>query len=58
MEASTSKYKSLGEKANSNRPEITQVLFKHNNKSLIDKDLERNSMRLEEKLKKKQSKII
>ena len=33
--------KVLGEKANNNRPEITQILFKYNDKSLIDKALER-----------------
>ena len=32
--------KVLGDKANSNRPEITQILFKHNDKNLIDKELE------------------
>ena len=33
--------KVLGEKANFTRPEITQVLFKHNDKTLEGKDLER-----------------
>ena len=33
--------KVLGEKANSNRPEITQVIFKPNDKNLTDIDLER-----------------
>ena len=33
--------KVLGEKADRTRPEITQVLFTHNNKSLNNKDLER-----------------
>ena len=33
--------KVLGEKANLTRPEITQVLFKHNNKNLTEKELER-----------------
>ena len=32
--------KVLGEKAEQTRPEITQVLFKNNNKNLIGKDLE------------------
>ncbi len=33
--------KVLGQKANSNRPEITQILFKHNDQNLFDKKLER-----------------
>jgi len=32
--------KVLGVKASNNRPEITQILFKHNDKNLIDKKLE------------------
>ena len=31
----------LGEKAENTRPEITQVLFKHNDKKVIGKNLER-----------------
>ena len=30
----SNKHKGLGDKANSNRPEITQILFKHNDKKL------------------------
>ena len=32
----------LGEKAEQTRPEITQILFKHNNKKLVDKELNRS----------------
>jgi len=42
----------LGEKANSNRPEITQVLFKHNDKNLVDKDLERKLYEIRRKIEK------
>ena len=42
--------KVLGEKANSNRPEITQVLFKSNDKNLIDKDLERKLYEIRRKI--------
>jgi len=44
--------KVLGEKANSTRPEITQILFKHNNKSLINKDLERKLYETRRKIEK------
>ena len=44
--------KVLGEKANSNRPEITQVLFKYNNKNLVDKDLERKLYEIRRKIEK------
>jgi len=45
--------KVLGEKANSNRPEITQVLFKHNDKNLVDKDLERKLYEIRRKIEKR-----
>ena len=32
----------LGDKAESNRPEITQIIFKSNNKNLIGEKLERD----------------
>ena len=44
--------KFLGEKANSNRPEITQILFKHNTKNLIDKELERKLYEIRRKIEK------
>ncbi|MDC0216361.1 glutamate synthase large subunit [Candidatus Pelagibacter sp.] len=44
--------KVLGEKANINRPEITQILFKHNDKSLIDKALERKLYETRRKIEK------
>ena len=44
--------KVLGEKANSNRPEITQILFKHNEKNLADKDLERKLYEIRRKVEK------
>ena len=44
--------KVLGEKANSNRPEITQVLFKPNDKKLIDIDLERKLYEIRRKIEK------
>ena len=44
--------KVLGEKANSNRPEITQVLFKHNDKKLIDKKLEIKLYEIRRKVEK------
>jgi glutamate synthase (NADPH) large chain len=44
--------KVLGEKANLTRPEITQVLFKHNNKNLIGKDLERKIYESRRKIEK------
>ena len=40
--------KVLGDKANSNRPEITQILFKHNDKNLVDKDLSTTHVRAEQ----------
>ncbi len=40
----------LGDKANSNRPEITQILFKHNDKKLVDKDLERKLYEIRRKI--------
>ena len=36
--------KVLGEKANLTRPEITQVLFKHNDKNLTGKDLRKKTL--------------
>jgi glutamate synthase (NADPH/NADH) large chain len=36
--------KVLGEKANLTRPEITQVLFKHNNKNLIGKRVRKKNL--------------
>ncbi len=45
--------KVLGEKAKSNRPEITQILFKHNDKNLIDKKLERNLYEIRRRIEKK-----
>ena len=44
--------KVLGEKANLTRPEITQVLFKHNNKNLNGKDLERRLYESRRKIEK------
>ncbi len=44
--------KVLGEKANLTRPEITQVLFKHNNKNLNGKDLERKLYESRRKIEK------
>ena len=44
--------KVLGEKANSNRPEITQVLFKYNDKNLFDKNLERKLYEIRRKIEK------
>jgi glutamate synthase (NADPH) large chain len=44
--------KVLGEKANLTRPEITQVLFKHNDKNLIGKDLERKIYESRRKIEK------
>ena len=42
--------KVLGDKANSNRPEITQILFKHNDKNLVDKGLERKLYEIRRKI--------
>jgi glutamate synthase (NADPH/NADH) large chain len=44
--------KVLGERANFTRPEITQVLFKHNDKNLFDKDLERKLYESRRKIEK------
>ena len=44
--------KVLGEKANITRPEITQVLFKHNDKNLKDKNLERKIYESRRKIEK------
>ena len=44
--------KVLGEKANLTRPEITQVLFQHNNKNLNGKDLERKLYESRRKIEK------
>ena len=45
--------KVLGEKANFTRPEITQVLFKHNDKNLTGKNLERKIYESRRKIEKK-----
>ena len=45
--------KVLGEKANLTRPEIAQVLFKHNNKDLTEKNLERKIYESRRKIEKK-----
>ena len=42
--------KVLGDKANSNRPEITQILFKNNEKNLVDKELERKLYEIRRKI--------
>jgi len=44
--------KVLGEKANFTRPEITQVLFKHNDKNLTGKNLERKIYESRRKIEK------
>jgi glutamate synthase (NADPH) large chain len=44
--------KVLGEKANQTKPEITQVLFKHNDKALIGKNLERKIYESRRKIEK------
>ncbi len=44
--------KVLGEKANNTRPEITQVLFKHNDKNLVGKNLERKIYESRRKIEK------
>ena len=48
--------KVLAEKANFKRPEITQVLFKNNNKKLTGKDLERKSYESRRKIEKEATK--
>ena len=45
--------KVLGEKANLTRPEITQVLFKHNEKNLTGKELERKLYETRRKIENK-----
>ena len=47
----------LGVKAENNRPEITQVIFKSNNKSLIGEELERDLFVVRKKIEK-QSNIL
>jgi len=47
----------LGIKAESNRPEITQVIFKSNNKNLIGEELERDLFVIRKKIEK-QSNIL
>jgi len=47
----------LGVKAESNRPEITQVIFKSNNKNLIGEELERDLFVVKKKIEK-QSNIL
>jgi len=42
----------LGDKAESNRPEITQVIFKSNNKNLTGSDLERDLFVVRKKIEK------
>jgi len=42
----------LGEKAESNRPEITQIIFKTNNKSLLGEELERDLFVVRKKIEK------
>ena len=42
----------LGVKAESNRPEITQVIFKSNNKDLIGEELERDLFAVRKKIEK------
>jgi glutamate synthase (NADPH/NADH) large chain len=44
--------KVLGDKANFTMPEITQVLFKHNDKTIVDKDLERKIYESRRKIEK------
>jgi len=47
----------LGVKAESNRPEITQIIFKSNNKNLIGEELERDLFAVRKKIEK-QSNIL
>ncbi len=49
--------KVLGEKANQTRPEITQVLFRHSNKDLVGKELERKLYESRRKIEKEAKKI-
>ena len=48
------KTSSLGEKAESNRPEITQIIFKSNDKNLTGEELERDLFIVRKKLKNSQ----
>ncbi len=48
--------KVLGEKANFTRPEITQVLFKHNDRTVIGKNLERKLYESRRKIEKEATK--
>jgi len=50
--------KVLGKKAEETRPEITQVLFKHNNKDLIDKNLERKLYESRRKIENEANKVL
>ncbi len=43
----------LGLKAENNRPEITQIIFKSNNANLVDDDLERDLFLIRKKIEKK-----
>ena len=43
----------LGAKAENNRPEITQIIFKSNNKNLVGDDLERDLFVVRKKIEKK-----
>ena len=45
----------LGDKAESNRPEITQIIFKSNNKNLIGEKLERDLFVVRKKIEKQSS---
>ncbi len=47
----------LGDKAESNRPEITQIIFKSNNKNLAGEELERDLFAIRKKIEK-QSNIL
>jgi len=45
----------LGDKAESNRPEITQIIFKSNNKNLVGEKLERDLFVVRKKIEKQSS---
>ena len=47
----------LGAKAENNRPEITQIIFKSNNKNLVDTDLERDLFVVRKKIEKQANKL-
>ncbi|RZO49266.1 MAG: glutamate synthase large subunit [Candidatus Pelagibacterales bacterium] len=47
----------LGNKAENNRPEITQVIFKPNNKNLVEEELERDLFAVRKKIEK-QSNVL